>query len=368
MEASYFKMVDVGAKTATSRRAQAQGRICLTPNAMQALVDLQNPKGNVLALAESAGIMAAKNVAQLLPLCHPLAIEQVRVYFELEPAHHSVVAFCEVAVTAKTGAEMEALAGVNGALLCIYDLSKAVDPVLKITDIRLNLKSGGKSGDWRHPEFESSPPESLGLSPAGAESSAAKSNSASSSLTAVEATISAPASAPPLAGPKLYLQGVEVVALTISDRASLGLVEDRSGLVLREIIESAGGKILKSQIVSDDREKIKDAFRSLAIETSARLIIATGGTGLSSRDVTPEALTEVCERIIPGFGELLRADGAKHIHTAWLSRAVAGTLNGRILIALPGSPKAVKEGLDVLLPLLPHALHTMQGGNHEAGS
>ena len=350
-------MVDVGAKSATSRRAQAQGRICLTPSAMKALVDMKNPKGHVLALAESAGIMAAKNVAQLLPLCHPLPIEQVRVYFELEPAQNSVVAFCEVAVTAKTGAEMEALAGVNGALLCIYDLSKAVDPVLKITDVRLNLKTGGKSGDWRHPEFE--PPQAT---------AAATVPAAAMAPAAPAATTAPTAPAAPMSGPNIYLHGVDVATVTISDRASLGLVEDRSGLRLREVIENAGGKILKSQIVSDDFEKIKGVFQMLALETSARLIIATGGTGLSPRDVTPEALIAVCERAIPGFGELLRADGAKHIHTAWLSRAVAGTLNGRILIALPGSPKAVKEGLDVLLPLLPHALHTMQGGNHEAGS
>ena len=153
-----FNMIDVGPKTPTSRRAYAQGRIVLSESAFVALRDGTNPKGNVLALAESAGIMAAKKVSDLLPLCHPLPIDQVVVRFELQPETKSVLVLCEAAVNAKTGVEMEALAGVNGALLCIYDLSKAVDPVIEIQDIRLTKKTGGKSGEWVHPKAAESKP------------------------------------------------------------------------------------------------------------------------------------------------------------------------------------------------------------------
>jgi cyclic pyranopterin phosphate synthase len=145
-------MIDVGAKPATTRHAQAQGKIALSPAAYQAIEQNTNPKGDVLTLAEVAGIMCAKRTADFLPLCHPLPLESVALDFELLPKENSVLVRCDVHVTAKTGVEMEALCGVNGALLCIYDLSKAVDPVLKISEIRLNFKRGGKSGEWFHPE------------------------------------------------------------------------------------------------------------------------------------------------------------------------------------------------------------------------
>ena len=141
---SYFKMVDVGPKSATHRKAQAQGQIIMSQEAFLSLKNGKNPKGNVLALAEVAGIMAAKKTAELIPLCHPLPLDQVRLRFQLNESSSSVTVFCEVSTFAKTGVEMEALSGVNGALLSIYDLSKAIDPVLSIQNVRLNVKEGGK--------------------------------------------------------------------------------------------------------------------------------------------------------------------------------------------------------------------------------
>lgn len=149
---SSFRMIDVGGKPATRRRAIAQGKIILSKEAFEALRDHKNPKGNVLALAEVAGIQAAKKTADLIPLCHPLPLTSVRFEFKLNEVEHTVMVFCEAKATASTGVEMEALAGINGALLTIYDLSKAVNPTLTISDIRLNLKEGGKSGVWHHPE------------------------------------------------------------------------------------------------------------------------------------------------------------------------------------------------------------------------
>ena len=151
-ERQSFRMIDVGEKAATKRRAVARGRIQMSQSAFDALRTGTNPKGNVLAQAEVAGMLAAKRTSELIPLCHPLALDQVQLRFELVDATCSVIASCEASATARTGVEMEALQGVSGALLAIYDLSKAVDPVLSISDVHLSVKEGGKSGLWVHPQ------------------------------------------------------------------------------------------------------------------------------------------------------------------------------------------------------------------------
>lgn len=156
-ERQRFHMIDVGEKAATRRRALARGRIQMSRSAFDALRTGTNPKGDVLAQAEIAGMLAAKRTSELIPLCHPLALDRVEVRFELVDATCSVVASCEASATARTGVEMEALHGVSGALLAIYDLSKAVDPVLAISDVHLSVKEGGKSGLWFHPRPPGSP-------------------------------------------------------------------------------------------------------------------------------------------------------------------------------------------------------------------
>jgi cyclic pyranopterin monophosphate synthase len=148
-----FHMIDVGEKPATRRRAVARGRIEMSRAAFEAIRDGTNPKGDVLAQAEVAGMLAAKRTSELIPLCHPLALDRIRVGFELVAETCSVIASCEAAATARTGVEMEALQGVTGALLAVYDLSKAVDPVLTISDVHLAVKEGGKSGRWLHPRL-----------------------------------------------------------------------------------------------------------------------------------------------------------------------------------------------------------------------
>lgn len=146
-----LEMVDVGEKLPTRRRAVALGRICMSGTSFDAIERGTNPKGDVLAQAEVAGILGAKRTSELLPLCHPLGLEQVVVRFRLDPATTSVVASCSATTTAKTGVEMEALSGVTAALLAIYDLAKAVDPVITISDVHLATKEGGKSGRWVNP-------------------------------------------------------------------------------------------------------------------------------------------------------------------------------------------------------------------------
>lgn len=146
-----LEMVDVGDKLPTRRQAVALGRIRMSRASFEAIERGTNPKGDVLAQAEVAGILGAKRTSELVPLCHPLGLEQVVVRFRLEPDTSSVVASCRATTTAKTGVEMEALCGVAAALLAIYDLAKAVDPVLAISEVHVATKEGGKSGRWVNP-------------------------------------------------------------------------------------------------------------------------------------------------------------------------------------------------------------------------
>lgn len=146
-ESGAASMVDVGAKAATRRRAVAGGRITMSAGAREAIRSGNAPKGDVLSTARIAGIMAAKRTADLIPLCHPLALTNVGVEFDWEATGISVRA--TAATTGPTGVEMEALTAASVALLTLYDMAKALDRAMILGDIRLIEKSGGRSGDWR---------------------------------------------------------------------------------------------------------------------------------------------------------------------------------------------------------------------------
>jgi len=141
------RMVDVGGKAESQRLAVAKGRIAMSPAALEAIRDGNVPKGDVLAAARIAGIMAAKKTAELIPLCHPLALDAVHVDFALEADGVRVTA--SASLTGRTGVEMEALTAVSVALLTIYDMAKAIDKGMVISGIRLIEKRGGKSGHWK---------------------------------------------------------------------------------------------------------------------------------------------------------------------------------------------------------------------------
>lgn len=142
-------MVDVGEKPITARRAVAEGRVTMSNAAFRQVRDTASPKGDVLAVAEVAGVMAAKKTGELIPLCHPLALDRVRVELELVEAWPGVRVTATVAATARTGVEMEALTAVSVACLTVYDMVKSVDRDMRISAIRLLEKTGGARGDWR---------------------------------------------------------------------------------------------------------------------------------------------------------------------------------------------------------------------------
>lgn len=141
-------MVDVGGKPSTTRRAVAEGRIEMLPETLQLIEQGGHKKGDVLGIARIAGIMAAKKTSDLIPLCHPIPITAIEIDFRFDNENHSVWCQSAVSTQAQTGIEMEALTAVQSALLTIYDMCKAVDRAMSITDVRLLEKSGGKSGHW----------------------------------------------------------------------------------------------------------------------------------------------------------------------------------------------------------------------------
>ncbi len=149
---SGYKMVDVSSKKTTHRKALAVGEIILSSKVIQMIKNKKMPKGDPLAIAEVSGINGVKKTSELIPLCHPLSLDHISLHTEIDKKKHSIIVYCLVSANSKTGVEMEALSGVNSALLAIYDLSKIVEPNLKITNIRLLIKSGGKKDLWINPD------------------------------------------------------------------------------------------------------------------------------------------------------------------------------------------------------------------------
>ncbi len=160
---------------------------------------------------------------------------------------------------------------------------------------------------------------------------------------------------------------MRVGVITISDRGYRGEREDASGEVIREMIQGLGAEIILSTVIPDEQEEIKKALIQGADEMGLDLIVTTGGTGVSPRDVTPEATMAVIEREVPGFAEAMRTEGLKKTPHAMISRAVCGMRGRTLIVNLPGSPKAVREGLEVILSALPHAIAKIQGDPGECG-
>lgn len=309
-----FAMADVGEKPISKRRAIACGQIVMGIEAFNALKNGSLPKGNALQAAEIAGMTSAKQTANLLPLCHPLPLDKVALGFRFDDATQTVTVRCEVCVAARTGVEMEALMGVNGALLCLYDLIKPVDPALRLENIRLEMKEGGKKGLWIHPEAA---PEWQNLKH------------------------------------KNQLAALACAVIVLSDRASTGEYADATGPALKDLLTQRGANITELLVLPDDMQQLKAALQRLAKDGKTDVILTAGGTGPARRDITPEVVVTCCDKVLPGIGEALRQQGQQFTKTTWLSRSMGGVIGSCAIVTLPGNPKAIAESMPVLEDLLP---------------
>jgi cyclic pyranopterin phosphate synthase len=308
------RMVDVGSKPLTARRAVAAATVRLRPDVLAALVEAGGPKGDAFVTARLAGIGAAKRTAELIPLCHPLPLDRVDVELTPDAASGVVAIRAEARATARTGVEMEALTAATVAALTLYDMAKALQRDIVIERVELLEKSGGRSGD-----FPAKP------------------------LPAAEH---------------------EAVVVTCSNRSAAGEREDASGPLLVAALREAGFGVAPEPLLVADNETAIAALLTRMADAGHRLILTTGGTGLTPTDVTPAATRRVIDREAPGLAELMRAAGLASTPMAALSRGVVGTRGATLIANLPGSAAGATESLAALLPVLRHALEQLAGGDH----
>ncbi|MFZ2177446.1 MAG: bifunctional molybdenum cofactor biosynthesis protein MoaC/MoaB [Rhodococcus sp. (in: high G+C Gram-positive bacteria)] len=309
------RMVDVSAKADTTRTAVAAGQLVTTREVVD-LVRADNlPKADVLATARIAGISGAKKTSELIPLCHQLALSSVKVEF----------GFTETAITIEaraktkgpTGVEMEALTAVAVAGLTLHDMVKAVDPAATLDGVRLLSKDGGKRGHWTREQ----PSEGASVTPRTA------------------------------------------TVLVASTGGARGTREDSTGPVIVAWLEERGFTTRGPLVYAD-----ADIARGIADALTGypALLVTTGGTGVSPTDATPEATRAVLDRELPGVADAIRNKGTAVTPHAALGRGLAGVANGTVVVNLPGSPGAVKDGLAVLDPIVDHLLAQVAGGGaHE---
>lgn len=317
------RMVDVSAKTDTTRVAVAAGELVTTPEVVALVRADDMPKADVLSTARIAGISGAKKTSELIPLCHQLALSSVKVEFGFTESSITIEATAKT--KGPTGVEMEALTAVAVAGLTLHDMVKAVDPAATLDGVRLLTKEGGKRGLWRRDEPQ-------------------------------------PAQVPPAVGPEARPGSATV--LVASTGGARGTRPDTTGPAIVEWL-TARGLTVRGPLVYADADIA--AGLADALSDAPALVVTTGGTGASPTDATPEATRAVLDRELPGIAEEMRRRGTKVTPHASLSRGLAG-LSGRTLIVnLPGSPGGVKDGLSVLDPILEHLLAQIAGGGaHDA--
>ncbi len=301
-------MVDITHKITTLRVATAKAIVQVSsPETILAVTENRVPKGNVFEMAKVAGLFAVKNTHLTIPDCHPLPIEYTGVEYKIEGLEIHI--FITIKTIYKTGVEVEAMHGASVIALTMYDMLKPIDKGIVIREVGLVTKTGGKSSFKRQ-------------------------------------------------DPSTILAGV----IVCSDSISAGEKEDGAGKAICEKLTSFGVKISNFEVLPDELEKIRNTALELCDQVN--LLIFTGGTGLSPRDVTPDALEPILERRIPGIEEAIRNYGQQIMPYAMLSRSVVGTIGNCLVLALPGSTKGASESMDAVFPHLLHVFKVLKGTTH----
>jgi molybdenum cofactor biosynthesis protein MoaC len=303
-------MVDITNKTTTLRIAVAQAVVKVSKQ--ETITAIENdtvPKGNVFAMSKAAGLLGVKRTPDILPDCHPLPIEFTGVEYKIEGLEITVL--FTVKTIYKTGVEVEAMHGASVVALNMYDMLKPIDKGVEIHAIKLLEKKGGKS-DFRDK----------------------------------------------------FRKDLTAAVVVCSDTISAGHKEDKAGKAIINKLESCDVKISEYVVIPDEVEDIQQKAKQHQ-EQGIDMVIYTGGTGLSGRDVTPEALLPLLERRIPGIEEAIRSYGQERMPFAMLSRSIAGTIGDTLILALPGSTNGAKESMDAIFPAILHVFRILKGVRHD---
>src|SRR5574341_487748 len=290
-------MFDVGDKPETLRTAVAQAIVKVEPATITLIKEGKSPKGNIIDAARLAATTGAKKTWDLLPYCHPIPIDSIKVDVLLK--EQSIEITVDVKNTAKTGVEMEALTGACIGALTVYDMLKPVDETLSIESVKLLKKRGGLKTFFE--KFD---------------------------------------------------KGLKAAVLVMSDSRSEK--EDQSGKVVIDRLTKNGFEVVEYKVIPDEMNLIESELKRLCDELKVDIVLTSGGTGLGPRDVTPDATRNVIEKEVSGVAEVLRAYGQKRTPLSMLSRGVAGVRGTTVIVNLPGSVKAVSESLDSLFPGILH--------------
>ncbi|MFD2517481.1 bifunctional molybdenum cofactor biosynthesis protein MoaC/MoaB [Salinimicrobium flavum] len=303
-------MVDITHKSTTLRTAVAQAIVKVSKQ--ETITAIQNdtvPKGNVFAMSKAAGLLGVKRTPDILPDCHPLPIEFASVEYEINGLDITVL--FTVKTIYKTGVEVEAMHGASVVALNMYDMLKPIDKGIEIHHIKLLNKKGGKS------DFTDR-----------------------------------------------FREDLTAAVIVCSDTISAGKKEDKAGKAIVEKLKDCNVQISHYLVIPDEKEIIREKAR-LFQEQGIDLVIYTGGTGLSKRDVTPEALEPLLDRRIPGIEEAIRNYGQDRTPFSMLSRSIAGTLKNTLILGLPGSTNGAKESMEAIFPSVLHIFRILKGARHD---
>ena len=305
-------MVDITSKSYSLRIAIAAAVVKVSKQeTIDAIRNKTVPKGDVFEMAKAAGLLGVKKTPDLLPDCHPLPIEFTAVRYRIENLEIHVEV--EVHTIYKTGVEVEAMHGASIVALTMYDMLKPIDKGIEISSIRLLEKKGGKSD---------------------------------------------------LKDKFINRNDLKAAVIVCSDTIAAGQKEDQAGKAIIEKLKSAGVEIGLYEIIPDEKERIQQQLQHAA-DQKFNLLIYTGGTGLSVRDVTPESIIPLLDRRIPGIEEAIRNYGQDRTPYAMLSRSVAGVKGNMLVLALPGSTSGARESMDAIFPQVLHVFGILKGNRHD---